>query len=83
MRLEAGDTRGEWAQVRGALGSLESFLTAHGDQALLAEGNREEESPTVTANSTPRLIIRAVWREDGNITSVPGASITLGVMYTS
>ena len=43
----------------------------------------KKEFPAFAANTTLRLIIRAVWRGDGNITSVPGASITLEVMYTS
>ena len=50
--------------------------------ALRNMGNKKE-FPTFTANNILRLINRAVWREDGNITSVPGASITLEVMYTS
>ncbi len=45
-------------------------------------GENAKESSTHTANSNLRLINRAVWRGDDNITSVPGASIILGVMYT-
>lgn len=35
------------------------------------------------ANDNLCLIIRAVWRGNENMTSVPGTSITLGFMYTS
>ena len=54
VRIEIRGSRWEQAQLRGALGSLESLLTARGDQALLAEENRVPPATPWCATSSKR-----------------------------